>query len=116
MMRVITMQQFQAQTFELQCKFALASLAMQLQWWTKCFAILAMAMQAHGMFSKRPLPEDRLNLPKEKRLRSNIGDLYLSNDVSGQRTQTLMDDAHDADVQGFRRLVATPSASSTGKN
>lgn len=89
---------------------------MNLGWWNKCFAILAMAMQGHGMFSKRPLPEDRLNLPKEKRLRSNMGDLYLSNEVSGQRTQTLMDDAHDAGVQGFRRLAATPSASSTGKN
>jgi hypothetical protein len=57
------------------------------------------------MFSKRPLPHDRLNEPPAQRLRTNMADLFLQNDVSGLRTHSLFQDAHDCDLPGFQRLA-----------
>ena len=44
------------------------------------------------MYSKRALP-DREGMPPAKRLRENLTDLFLSNDVSGARAVSLFQDA-----------------------
>lgn len=47
--------------------------------------------------SKRPKPVDDA-VPAPKRLCANIRDLYASNEISARRTQSLINDMHDASV------------------
>ena len=54
-----------------------------------------------GMLSKKSLGCDLKALPKRKRLRANIQDLFLSNQVSGVRTGSLVENAQDANACGF---------------
>ena len=60
------------------------------------------------MFSKRPLPQ-REALPGPKRLRANVEDLFLSAEVSGQRAQTVFEDAawHDPSCEEYARAGAS---------
>ena len=65
-----------------------------------------------AMFSKRPLPHLE-DVPAAKRLRENLADLFLSNEISGQRATSLFRDAHDAGAAHFRdlrRMGAMPGA------
>ena len=59
------------------------------------------------MLSKRSLGYDKDAVSPSKRLRANIMDLFLSNDVSGIRTQGICDDAYhfrpDSDFDYLRR-------------
>ena len=57
------------------------------------------------MFSKRPLPEDARTADPAERLRANLADLFLSNQVSGQRAQSVFADVHANKVSGFKRLA-----------
>ena len=59
------------------------------------------------MLSKHALGYDPKQVPAAKRLRANIADLTLSNQISGQRAQSLINDAHSAGVGGFRDLSGT---------
>ena len=59
------------------------------------------------MFSKRSLPKYS-DQPKEKRLRTNIEDLYFTNQVSAERASSLLQDAeaagsaHTGDLHSFK--------------
>lgn len=58
------------------------------------------------MMSKNSMGHDRSLIPREKRLRDNLEDLFLSNEVSGKRSQTLFEDADDFHPQSweFKKL------------
>ena len=60
------------------------------------------------MFSKRPLPQ-RAALDPSKRLRANVEDLFLSSEVSGQRAQSVFEDAshHDPTCEEYAKAGAS---------
>jgi hypothetical protein len=62
------------------------------------------------MFSKRPLPQ-RNDLHPSKRLRANVEDLFMSSEVSGQRAQTVFEDAsyHDPHCEEYAKAGARGS-------
>ena len=70
---------------------------------------LFLFLDAAGMFHKRGLP-DLAALPPEKRLRNNIADLFLTNDVSGCRTKSIYDDAKAAGVVNLTGLTSSSSS------
>lgn len=89
---------------------------MRESWQVLCVSLLV-AMQAwtaQGMFSKRPLP-DRANASPNKRLKLNLEDLYLGGMVSGQRAQTLFEDAAHHDAK-FKKLAAAGDQGKQGGN
>ena len=58
------------------------------------------------MFSKRPLPEDAASsADPAERLRVNLVDLFLSNQMSGLRAQTVFADVDANRVRGFKKLA-----------
>jgi hypothetical protein len=57
------------------------------------------------MFTKRPLPHDKDSEPPSLRLRANIADLFLQNDISGTRAQSIFSDGHACGLEGFRKLA-----------
>ena len=59
---------------------------------------------AWAMYSKRPLP-DRAYMPPERRLRANLADLFLSNEVSGSRVASLFEDASVANPRHVKDLA-----------
>ena len=61
--------------------------------------------------SKRPAPVDDAT-PAAKRLRGNLRNLYGSNEISARRTQSFINDMHDANV----RHVPGPRMKLTNKN
>ena len=58
-----------------------------------------------SMFSKRQLPVDLQSCSPSKRLRHNLVDLFLSNDVSGERADSLLRDAVAAKAVNVADLV-----------
>ena len=56
------------------------------------------------MLSKRARGYDEEAVPPEKRLRKNIADLFLSNAMSGERAQSLFNDAAAAGASDMRDL------------
>ena len=56
------------------------------------------------MFSKRQRGYDEEEVPPARRLRSNIGDLFLSSDISGRRAASLIQDAAASGSQGLSDL------------
>ena len=69
--------------------------------------ICFVSLLCHGtsMFSKRSLGYDPSQLSPSKRLKRNLEDLFLINDISGLRAQQLFQDAKDAGVSGVRKLA-----------
>ena len=68
------------------------------------------------MFSKRSLP-DRSGEPEAKRFKANMEDLLLSNDISADRAQSLLQDAsYMNDPFGVRRLAASGKGGALKKN
>jgi len=65
------------------------------------------------MLSKRAMPEGLLDADPSKRLRINLADLLLSNDVSGVRAQTLFDDGV---LAGAEHLEDLSKAGNKGKS
>ena len=61
--------------------------------------------------SKRPAPVDEAT-PAAKTLCANLRDLYGSNDISARRTQSFINDMHDANV----RHVPAPRQDLNNKN
>lgn len=64
------------------------------------------------MFHKRGLP-DLSALPPEKRLRHNIADLFLANDISGCRTKSIFNDAKAAGLINVAGLTSSSSSNPT---
>lgn len=58
---------------------------------------------AWAMYSKRKLPGD--DADPSRRLRNNLADLFLSNDVSGSRAHSLFDDANVSGAKHMKDLV-----------
>ena len=56
------------------------------------------------MFSKRGRGYEETELSPSKRLRANLADLFLSNDISGSRALSLFQDADGAGAKGFKKL------------
>ena len=67
-----------------------------------CFAVLV--VQGIAMFNKRGLP-DLTGVAPQKRFRRNVADLFLSNDVSGHRSLTVLEDARLAGAEHVSDLV-----------
>ena len=57
------------------------------------------------MHSKRARGYDESATDPEKRFRRNIGDAFLSNAISAQRSQSLINDAHAAGAANLGDLV-----------
>lgn len=57
------------------------------------------------MESKKKLPYDPKEVPKAKRFRANLSDLFLSGDLSGQRSHSLFADAMDAGADNVSDLA-----------
>ena len=55
---------------------------------------------ATAMFNKRSKGYDASDMSPSKRLRCNLADLFLSNTLPGDRTQSLFDDAAAASARG----------------
>ena len=64
------------------------------------------------MFSKRARRYDPKSLPRGKRLRQNICDLFMSNQISGKRAAEILQDMAAAGVKGVSELTR---AANTGK-
>ena len=68
------------------------------------------------MLSKRARPWQDDSLPPDRRLRSNLSDHFLSNDVSSSRAQSLFDDGELAGARHVADLAAVGQRGSLGKN
>jgi hypothetical protein len=66
--------------------------------------VLVIIHVATAMFTKRALP-DRGSDDPTVRMRNNLVDLFLSNDISSARAQSLFDDADQCKIGGFRKLA-----------
>ncbi len=53
----------------------------------------SLQLSVGAMLSKRGLPFDADELPPSRRFRSNLGDLFLSNEISAARAQSIFADA-----------------------
>lgn len=63
-------------------------------------------LQTAGMFQKRASYIQKQGpLAPEQRLRANLGDLFLSNTVTGARSQSLFEDCHNAGVYNTKKLA-----------
>ena len=71
---------------------------------------------AQGMFQKRAGPDYEECDTASKRLKSNLADLFLSNDISGSRAQSAFEDAAAAGLRVFSRLAGSKHAKSKFKN
>ena len=65
------------------------------------------------MWQKRGVAKDLKELPPSKRFRANLADAFLSNQLSRQRTQSIIDDAALAGVEGVGDLRSNASSSSS---
>ena len=68
------------------------------------------------MYSKHSVPDDRNDLPPAKRLRSNLADLFLTNQVSGRRAASLFSDAAASGSQHVEDLAGLGDRAGTKKN
>jgi len=57
------------------------------------------------MWSKRAREYDRIRDAPEKRFRHNVGELFFDNSASGQRIESLLEDAHLAGAKHIGDLV-----------
>ena len=64
----------------------------------------------HAMLSKNKRPYDPNELQPHARYRRNIQDLYADNALSSSRLQELLDDAHDAGIEGLRDVRSNASS------
>lgn len=71
-----------------------------------------------SMHSKRTSYQDNFNheIPNHKRLRFNLADLFLSNQISGQRAQTLFADGDVSGASSCRDLAASGSSGRHARN
>lgn len=64
------------------------------------------------MYKKRGIGYNPEELSPSKRLRENLKDLFLSNEVSGERMQEIFKDSETAGLPGFRRLASAGGGNS----
>jgi hypothetical protein len=83
---------------------------MAFQHWRFCLCFSLFCQAAVGMFQKRSGPDYEQCDTAAKRLRANIADAFLSNDVSGMRAQTMFEDAADAGLRVCQRLAGPKAA------
>lgn len=76
--------------------------------WRLCRSFCRARSEA-AMLSKRGLGYDAENVPKSKRLRANLADLFLSNEVSAARLQNIAQDAVEASAQHLGDLASAGS-------
>ena len=60
---------------------------------------------ALAMFANRGEPYDPESISPSRRLRANLEDLFVRNDVFAERAAELFEDAHQARAPGFRKLA-----------
>ena len=70
------------------------------------FFVFIQQMSTHG---RKHFLQERLDLHPKKRLRNNIADLLLDGSISGQRAQSLFQDAHSAEATGVQDLATHTS-------
>lgn len=58
----------------------------------RCLSLLCLLWSGDCMFTKRARPNSQ-EVPEEKRLKHNVENLYLNNDVSAERAHSIFDDA-----------------------
>lgn len=68
------------------------------------------------MYSKRDLPGDLNEVSANKRFRNNLADLFLNNDVSGNRALSLYKDARLANTENVRDLSDIRTDGNTHRN
>ena len=68
------------------------------------------------MHGKRQLPYDVDQIPAARRLRENIADLFLRNEVSGQRASSLCQDGQAAGAQHLDDLVGRRPGRGSARN
>ena len=68
------------------------------------------------MYSKNSLPYDPQDVPPSRRFRLNVADLFLSNLVSAERAQSLVEDAAAAGAQGMSDLQETGDSRHVHRN
>ena len=70
-------------------------------------AFWSFALSTNAMFNKRASYQDKngVDIPAPKRLRANLQDLFLSNEVGANRAGTLFADAEDAGAQHLDDLA-----------
>ena len=78
---------------------------MKLNRFAQLFFVIAHVIRCDGMFSKRALPNAGEGATAPKRFRSNMVDLFLNNDVSGARAQSLFSDAAACRLNEFKDLA-----------
>ena len=74
--------------------------AMALLRWRFVLVVYLFLDAATAMFNKRSKGYDASDISPSKRLRCNLADLFLSNTIPGDRTQSLFDDAAAASARG----------------
>ena len=83
--------------------------------WTRLLATLMLFGHALAMFSKRQGP-DRDISDKAKKFKANIDDLFLSNDISATRAQSVYQDGADCDLPGWKKAAKVGSHGSSTKH
>ena len=68
------------------------------------------------MLSKSKRPYDAATLPADKKLKSNVQDLFANNQISGQRAQELINDIVGAGAKGLERCVGNASRQNAARN
>ena len=71
-------------------------------------------LQVEAMFQKRSRDHRQEDEDPQKRLRADVSDLFLSNDVSAQRAHRIMQGIDDCKVPGFRKLATAGDSGSRG--
>ena len=68
------------------------------------------------MLSKRAKGYDTSSLPPAKRLRQNLADAFLSNEITGTRAQELFNDAQAAGASNVKDLAGGTSSKNAARN
>ena len=68
------------------------------------------------MLSKSGRGYDQDAAPADKRFRRNVSDLFLANALSGERTASLINDAHAAGSVGVEDLTTDQVDNHSGRN
>ena len=69
-------------------------------------------VEAWAMYKKRGKGYNPEELSPSKRLRENLADLFLSNDVCAERMQEVFQDSEAAGLPGFRRFASAGGGNS----
>ena len=68
------------------------------------------------MYQKRGKAYDQDRIPHAKRFKTNVGDLYLGNEISAERAQSLFQDAEASGATGLSALAKVGARGTLRKN